>query len=199
MENRTIWLLVGLGAAVLLYLGSRSKTIMAAAGSAAAAAGRSVSTFLDTLKSMIQNFEGLRLDAYQDVAGKWTIGYGHLIKPGEPYVPYGTVATITQDEADALLDADSQAAQICVDQNVTVDLTDDQRAALVSFVFNVGCTAFMNSTLLIKLNAGDYAGAAAEFAVWNHVTDPATGQLVASSGLTNRRATEAQVFTTGMA
>lgn len=152
----------------------------------AATRGRGVIT--DAMRALIQRVEGLRLTAYQDTGGAWTIGYGHLILPTEPYYPYGPRRTITQGEADALFAADSAKAQLAVDQLVTVPLSASQRAALVSFVFNVGRTAFATSTLLRKLNAGDYDGAAAEFGKW--VYD--NGVRVA--GLVNRRAIEAGEF-----
>lgn len=147
-----------------------------------------VSNFADTLRNLIAGSEGLRLEAYQDVAGKWTIGYGHLIQPGEQYHPYGPVREITQSEADTLLARDTGIAQACVNESVTVPLTDNQAAALVSFVFNVGCSAFRSSTLLRKLNAGDYEGAADELTRWVN----AGGMRVA--GLVNRRNLEREVF-----
>jgi lysozyme len=193
MENRTVWLLLGLGTlGVLAWVAATSKTVQAAAGAA-------VSSLFDSVRALLQRLEGLRLTAYQDQAGKWTIGYGHLIKPGEPYVPYGIIYTITPQQADELLAADTAEAQACVDANVVVPLTDDQRAALVSFAYNVGCGALISSTLLRLVNAGDFAGAAAEFDKWNHVRDPQTGQLVVSAGLTDRRAAERTVFEMGTA
>jgi lysozyme len=193
MEQRTLWLLLGLGAAgVLLLIAATSKTVQTAAG-------KTLTSFFDSLRALLQRLEGLRLDVYQDQAGKWSVGYGHLIKPGEPYFPYGSVRTITAAEADALLDSDTGEAQTCVGTNVTAPLTDDQRAALVSFAFNVGCDAFKTSTLLQFVNAGDYISAAAEFDKWNHVRDPQSGLLVVSDGLTNRRAAERTVFEMGTA
>lgn len=147
-----------------------------------------VSNAADKIKELIAGSEGLRTDAYQDVAGKWTIGYGHLIQPGEPYHPYGTVREISTEEADALFARDTSIATGCVNESVTVPLTDNQRAALVSFVFNVGCGAFRNSTLLKKLNSGDYESAADELTRWVN----AGGVRVA--GLVNRRNLEREVF-----
>ena len=139
-------------------------------------------------ETLVMQFEGLSLTAYQDVAGNWTIGYGHLIVPGDPYYPYGSIKTITQAQAQALLAQDMATADNCVSQSVTVPLTANQRAALQSFVFNVGCGAFQGSTLLRLLNQGDYSAVPGQLTEWVY----AGGQVV--QGLVNRRAKEAQVF-----
>ncbi len=140
--------------------------------------------------SLIKRWEGLSLKAYQDVAGLWTIGYGHLIRPGEKYHPYGPVRDITQADAEELLARDSASARNAVVTYVKVPLTANQRMALESLAFNIGAGAFASSTLVRKLNAGDYAGAASEFLRWNK----AGGVVVA--GLTNRRYDEREVFLT---
>lgn len=131
---------------------------------------------------LVKQWEGLRLQPYQDSAGLWTVGYGHLLPQYNPGGP------ITEEQATALLDADLATARAAVTRLVEVPLTDAQRAALVSFVFNVGEGAFSRSTLLRKLNTGDYAGAADEFTRWVH----AGGEVVA--GLVNRRNHEREVF-----
>lgn len=131
---------------------------------------------------LIKRFEGCRLTAYQDSVGIWTIGYGHT----GPLVVEGQ--TITEQEADGLLRHDARIAENCVAKLVTVPLTQNEFDALCSFVFNLGCGNFRNSTLLRKLNAGDYDGAAAEFKRW----DKAGGQVLA--GLTRRREAEAEMF-----
>jgi lysozyme len=76
----------------------------------------------------------------------------------------------------------------CIANCVSVSLTQGQYDALCSFVFNLGCMALRNSTLLRKLNASDNLGAAEEFKKWDH----AGGRVLA--GLTIRRAKEAQLF-----
>jgi lysozyme len=138
--------------------------------------------------NLIKRWEGKNLDAYQDVAGLWTIGYGHLIKPGEPFFPYGTVRRITEAQATALLEQDMAEARAAVDAGVTVPATDGERAAMVSLAFNIGRAAFLNSTLLRLFNAGDKAGAAAQFDRWVK----AGGVTVL--GLVNRRAAERREF-----
>jgi lysozyme len=109
---------------------------------------------------LTEHFEGVRLEAYQDVRGVWTIGYGHTgpdVYPG---------LKITQTVAEALLISDVHKAESCVNQCVTVTITQNEFDALVDFTFNDGTVAFARSTLLKRLNSGDYAGAAGQFALW---------------------------------
>jgi lysozyme len=142
---------------------------------------------------LVKRLEGLRLDVYQDEAGKWTIGYGHLVKPGDPFHPYGPVRSITHAEAEALLVDDMDEARRAVAQLVVVPLTASQREALESFVFNVGRGAFAQSTLLARLNSGDYAAAAEQFDRWVWVTDP-SGVKRKSDILKARRSDERELF-----
>jgi lysozyme len=130
--------------------------------------------------------EGLRLDAYLDEAGKPTIGYGHLIRPGEAF------SIITEPEAEALLRQDVESAERCVSLAVAVPLTQAQFDSLVLFAFNVGESAFRKSTMLKMLNAGDYEGARAQFGRWKYVTQAGVKQE--SPGLRRRRAREAALF-----
>jgi spore coat assembly protein SafA len=131
--------------------------------------------------NLLKEFEGLRLDAYDDSTGVMTIGYGHTgdVDPGD---------RISEQQATALLNGDVDWAEQAVRDNVDVPLTQGQFDALTSFTYNVGEGAFEESTLLDRLNAGDYAGAQAEFAKW----DNAGGQQL--EGLTRRRAEEAALF-----
>lgn len=131
---------------------------------------------------LIKGFEGLRLNAYQDSAGVWTIGYGHTgpdVRPG---------MSITQAQAEQLLRQDVARFEQAVRDNVRVPLTQNQFDALVSFTYNVGEGALQDSTLLRKLNAGDYAGAQTEFGRWVY----AGGERL--EGLERRRAAEAALF-----
>lgn len=139
---------------------------------------------------VIKQFEGLSLVPYKDTGGVWTIGYGHKILPSEQYYPYGPVKEITVQEADNLLGQDTHTASNAIADYVTVPLTANQKDALTSFAYNVGVNAFAGSTLLKKLNAGDYQGAANEFLKWNHDN----GVVVA--GLTARREAERNLFLT---
>lgn len=136
--------------------------------------------------SILKRFEGLRLVAYRDAVGVWTIGYGHTSAAGAPAVYAGL--TITAQRAEDILVADLRSYEAAVIANVKVPLNQNQYDALVSFTYNVGPGALKSSTLLKKLNAGDYAGAAAEFAKWNK----GGGKVLA--GLVSRRAAEAELF-----
>jgi lysozyme len=122
-------------------------------------------------------------------AGKLTIGWGHVIKQGEQIK-----TPLTKLSADALLRADAIQALRAVRNHVTVNLTESMEAALISFVFNLGAIALVGSTLLKKLNASDYQGAADEFIKWNKARNPRTGKLRALSGLTRRRQAERELF-----
>jgi lysozyme len=159
--------------------------------------------------NLIKSFEGIRdgdpstvnLDAYVDPVGIYTIGWGHAIVWGQGFLRTSTPNAkaiakqlypngLTMDQAETLLRNDLHATSLPVEGLVKVSVSDNQFAALVSFAFNVGVNNLRNSTLLRKLNAGDYAGAAQEFAKWNK----AGGKVLA--GLTRRRAAEAQLFMT---
>jgi len=132
--------------------------------------------------AMTKSFEGLRLTAYQDVAGVWTIGYGSTIPtvhPGE---------AITEQEAEQRLAVDMATAISVVNELVTVVITQGQFDAMVDFCFNVGQGNYRNSTLLHKVNGGDFAGAAAQFPLW----DKAGGAVL--EGLLRRRKAEATMF-----
>ena len=175
VSQRAYWLLGGLGATIVLYLLSRTEK-------GAAVVTSIVGTVVDKTRELVARFEGLRLAVYKDEAGLDTIGYGHLIKKGESF----TVISIAQ--AEALLDADLEPARNAVNKYVSVPINDNQRAALVSLVFNIGTGAFIASTLLNVLNEYDYQGAAAQFDRWVY----AGGKV--SKGLQTRRAAEKALF-----
>lgn len=137
--------------------------------------------------SHIMQWEGKRLVAYQDVAGIWTIGYGHTTAAGIPRVREGM--RISDKEAEDILKTDLRKFEDRVSRLVKVPLTDNQFAVLVSFDFNTG--ALHKSTLLKKLNAGDYDAAPAELMKWVN----AGGKRV--QGLVNRRAAEAGLWAKG--
>lgn len=138
--------------------------------------------------ALIKRWEGFKADAYLCPAGVWTIGYGHTknVKPGD---------RVTEAEAEAFLREDLADAENTVLREVHVPLSDGQFAALVSFVFNLGAGNFAKSTLLKKLNAGDYDAVPAELMKWDKAR--VNGRLVALKGLTNRRAAEAGLWARG--
>lgn len=132
----------------------------------------------------IKEHEGCVLAAYPDPAtggDPWTIGVGraHGVKPGD---------TCTEEQAMQWLAEDVREAEKAIERLVTVDLTQDQFDALVSFVFNLGAGNFASSTLLKRINAGAFDEAAEQFKRW----DRAAGRVMA--GLTKRRHAEAALF-----
>lgn len=133
-------------------------------------------------KEIIKQSEGLRLEAYLCPADVWTIGYGHTGKD----VVEGM--KITGGEAEKLLEGDLEKFEKDILKMVKVGLTQNQFDALVSFTYNVGGGALKTSTLLKKLNAGDYMGAADEFLKWTK----AGGKEL--PGLVKRRRTERALF-----
>lgn len=135
--------------------------------------------------ALIKRFEGLKTKAYICPAGVLTIGYGST----GPHVKRGTV--ITEAEAERLLVKDLARFEGAVDSGVKVPLTDGQFAALVSFAFNVGTGAFAKSTLLKRLNRGDYASVPNELNKWVHAGKKKL------AGLVNRRAAEGGLWARG--
>ncbi len=132
--------------------------------------------------ALTKRYEGLRHNAYQDSGGVWTIGYGHTGRDVHPG------STLSELESEALLRADLRTAIDCVNLSVKVPLEQNQFDALVDFCFNAGRGNFLRSSLLTKLNAKDFAGAADQFALWINVN----GQP--NRGLQRRRAAEAAMF-----
>lgn len=137
--------------------------------------------------SLVKQWEALRTTAYRDAVGVWTVGYGHTSAAGGPVVAAGM--KITADEADVILRTDLSKFEARVDRLVKVALTDNQFAALVSFDFNTG--ALDKSTLLKKLNKGDYNAVPAELMKWVN----AGGKKL--NGLVNRRSAEAGLWAKG--
>ena len=132
-------------------------------------------------RKKIQGREGCKLAAYRDGGGVPTIGSGHT-----KGVQMGQV--ITQTQADAFFEEDITPVESCINQVVTADLNQNQFDALASFVFNVGESAFKKSTLLKKLNDGNYRAAADQFTRWVYDND------IFVQGLYNRRVDERDQF-----
>lgn len=132
---------------------------------------------------LIKSFEGLRLKAYPDPATggePWTIGVGHTggVRPGD---------VITEARAEQLLRQDVGRFEKAVNK-LAPRTTQNQFDAMVSLAFNVGEGNLAKSSVIRKHNAGDFAGAAQSFALWNK----AAGKVMA--GLTRRRAAEAMLY-----
>ncbi|HEM7577668.1 TPA: lysozyme [Serratia marcescens] len=135
---------------------------------------------------LIKRFEGLRLKAYPDSVGVWTIGYGWTQPVDGKKVGHGM--QIDQATADRLLKCGVVQYEQGVNQLVKVKITQGQFDALVSFAYNLGLRSLSTSTLLQKLNAGDTQGAADEFGKWVN----AGGKRL--DGLVARRAAEREMF-----
>ncbi len=131
---------------------------------------------------LIKSHEGLRLRVYKDSAGFATIGYGHKLKPEEE------LRLISEAQATLLLRADIGEAERAIDRIVKVKLNTNQFSALVSWVFNLGSGALSGSTLLKRLNEGDFVRTPGEMLRW------VIAGGVPLKGLILRRAAEASLF-----
>ena len=135
----------------------------------------------------LKEFEGCRLESYQDAAGIWTIGYGHThnIRRGEVISPYWAEEYLHRDIA--------QAEKLVL--RLGVCRTQGELDALVSFVFNLGIRRLEGSTLLKVIRAGrDSEAIRREFCKWVYATDAKTGRKVVLKGLVVRRTWEAERF-----
>jgi lysozyme len=135
-------------------------------------------------EKIIKQWEGLRLKAYLDTGGVWTIGWGHTKN-----VDAGM--TITEEQAQKLFEEDYAEHARIIKKHVKVPLNEFQEAALISFAFNVGEPQFAKSTLLKKLNKGEYESVPAQLQRWIYDN----GKVV--KGLVNRRAAEAGLWAKG--
>jgi lysozyme len=114
--------------------------------------------------SFITKEEGARNKAYKDSKGLWTIGVGHLIKSDEQHL---ITATLTDEQVEDLLKSDLKWCSEAVENSVKVPLQQNQFDALYSLCFNIGGTAFKNSTVVKRINANDLPGAADAILMWN--------------------------------
>ena len=135
---------------------------------------------------LICEFEGKRLVAYDDGVGIWTIGFGTIKYPNGVRVKKGDTCTLEQ--AKDYMRHDLIEFEHTVNSSVKVPLNQNQFDALVSLAYNIGSNAFKSSTLVKKLNTGDYQGAADQFNVWVN----AGGKRM--QGLANRRDKEKLLF-----
>jgi len=136
--------------------------------------------------ALIKNFEGLRLQAYQDIAGIWTIGYGSTkdVRRGD---------TCTEAEAVQMLADDLKPFEAAVGKAIGKAKTRQaQFDAMVSLAYNIGSGNFARSTVLRDHVAGLYPQAANAFRMWNKAT--VRGQLVVVNGLTRRREIERNLY-----
>jgi len=141
-------------------------------------------------QKLIRTSEGLRLQAYLDPVGIWTIGYGHTSAAGPPHVMRNM--RLSAWECAKILSNDLGKYEAAVDRLVTVPLSENQFGALVSLCYNIGPGAFSRSTVRKRLNERNYAGAADAFGMW--VRGTVKGKSVVLPGLVKRRADEAKLF-----
>lgn len=130
--------------------------------------------------------ESLRLNAYQDTGGVWTIGWGST----GPDIVEGLVWT--RQQADERFARDCSTFAAGVSGAIHVAITQNMFDALVCLAYNIGLHAFQTSTLLKRLNASDYIGAADQFLCWNKDN----GKIL--RGLTERRQAERKLFLSGI-
>ncbi len=139
--------------------------------------------------NLVKEFEGFSDRAYLDTDGTPVIGYG-LSRINGQSVQLGD--RISQAEADAALRAELQTIKQQIHSTVNQELTENQLSALASLSYNVGFGPIKTSTLVRKINAGDYHGAANEFLRWDKAN--VRGALVQLPGLSRRRQAERQLF-----
>ena len=141
--------------------------------------------------NLVKQYEGFRSAAYIDTNGLPVVGYGQSKIYGKR-VTMGQ--SISPAKAEAALEKELYQIQLLVLSHVKVPLTPNQLGALTSLVYNTGSRLLVRSTLIQKLNSGDYTGAAREFPRWNkaHIR----GKLVPLAGLTKRRLAEQKLFFT---
>jgi lysozyme len=142
---------------------------------------------IDMAVEFLKEVEGFRSEVYDDLAGLPTIGYGHALKLGEKF------KTITREEAENLLRKDIIHLLYQVEPLVERELNENQWAAILGFVYNIGLFRFSFSTFLMKLNTGKpLEEVAQELDRWIYVN----GKPV--EGLINRRKAEKELFLSGL-
>jgi lysozyme len=144
--------------------------------------GNGANTMSPAGLNMLKSFEGFSACKYQDPAGYWTIGYGHLITPGQYFT------CISEAEATQLLLSDLSSAEQCVRDYVHTPLNDNQFSALVDFTYNLGCGSLASSTLLVEVNARNFGAVCGQLERWVY----AGGRVL--PGLVRRRQAECQLF-----
>lgn len=138
---------------------------------------------------LVKEFEGLRLEAYRDPVGVWTIGYGHSERAGYGIRPRAGMVITEQQAEELLLEGLEHFAQK-IRPLFSRKPNSNQFGAFLSLAYNVGAGAFANSTALKRFNAGDDVGAVEALQWFNK----AGGKVL--RGLVRRREAEAKLFLT---
>lgn len=141
------------------------------------------------LLAFVKGWEGCRLWPYLDSAGRYTIGYGHLMASGDRH------EEITQQAADAMFASDVDATSRALAFHVSSEPSQQQWDALVSLAFNEGVRAISQSTLLMHVNRSEWDDAAYQFPKWCY--EHRNGELVQNQGLFKRRLAEQAIFRNG--
>lgn len=150
---------------------------------------------------MIKHHEGVRLKPYRCPARLWTVGVGHVIVPDHAKTPFDERLNLklpkewnrqlTMEEVDAILQADLKRFEAGVRKLCPANLSQSRLDALVSFSFNVGLGNLQRSSIRMRHNRGDFAGAADEFMKWTK----AAGKVL--PGLVKRRTDERNLYLKG--
>ncbi len=169
-----------------LVAATRPQAEAVAAPSVEVAQAFSAASGMRNAAYFIRMFEGLELDAYQDIVGVWTIGFGTTgpdIGPGQH---------ITADQAMRYLEDYVETDWRGLEPSVETELSPNQQAAILSLSYNVGRNRVAESTLLNVLNEGNLADAADQFLAWNQAR--INGELTVIRGLDRRRHAERALF-----
>lgn len=137
----------------------------------------------------IQGWENCSLTPYLDAVGRWTNGRGHLLREGEPRYPW------TQEVADARFHEDLAKTASCVEDSLMVPVTQQEFDALCALTYNIGESAFANSTLCKRINTMMRVAVPAEWRKWNKGRKD--GRLVEMAGLVKRREGELLIWRSG--
>lgn len=137
--------------------------------------------------TLITSVEGFSPIEYDD-CGKKAIGFGHDIQPGEHFTE-----PMTREQAVALFEKDVTWREVKVESLLLVDINDNQFAALVSLFYNIGGGNFESSTVLRKLNGGNFVDAASAFRLWKYSRNEKM-ELVVNPALVARREKEIELF-----
>jgi len=147
---------------------------------------------MSSLESLIKKFEGLKLKAYQDQKGIFTIGFGstYNIDENRPVIESDI---ITEKTALRWLRYEIANKQLEIKKLIKVSVNQNQLDSITSLAYNIGINALKKSTLLNLLNSGsDKNDVANQFLRWNKIK--VNGKLIESKGLTNRRILEKNLF-----
>ena len=149
---------------------------------------------IDAAVQLAESFEGFSAEPYRDTLAKppvWTIGFGSTRVGGWGDPVNADTPAVTRDEAQTWMARELQVALGVLAQTTSVPLTYQEAGAILDFIYNLGVGAFESSTLLRKVNAGDFEGAAQEFDRWDHAGG------VVCAGLLRRRQAETDLFNAG--